>query len=108
MSKLCWTLLGGACFAFHLVNGSVWAADASEKLKWTFQNMEVKALLQSLAEIGKQNLIVAESIGGVVSLHLNDMTWREAFEVVLNSVRKSSSVRNNQSPCACTSVVKFC
>ena len=85
MTKLCWTLWGGACFAFHLVNGSVWAADASEKLKWNFQNMEVKALLQSLAEIGKQNLIVAESIGGVVSLHLNDMTWREAFEVVLKS-----------------------
>ncbi|MEY3427909.1 MAG: Type pilus biosis and competence protein PilQ precursor, partial [Pseudomonadota bacterium] len=31
---------------------------ADEKLKWTFQNMEVKALLQTLAEIGQHNLIV--------------------------------------------------
>jgi type IV pilus assembly protein PilQ len=45
-------------------------------MKWNFQNIEVKALLQSLAEIGKQNLIVADGVAGQVSLHLNDMTWR--------------------------------
>ncbi len=59
--------------------------DADEKLKWTFQNIEVKALLQSLAEIGKHNLIVAEGVTGPVSLHLKDMTWREALEVVVQS-----------------------
>lgn len=85
MTQICWKLLGCACFAFHFANAPVWAADASAKLKWNFQNMEVKALLQSLAEIGKQNIIVAEGVSGVVSLHLNDMTWREAFEVVLKS-----------------------
>ncbi|MEO0030194.1 MAG: Type pilus biosis and competence protein PilQ precursor, partial [Pseudomonadota bacterium] len=59
--------------------------DAEEKLKWTFQNIEIKALLQSLAEIGKHNLIVAEGVTGPVSLHLKDMTWREALEVVVQS-----------------------
>lgn len=61
------------------------SSDAEEKLKWTFQNIEVKALLQSLAEIGKHNLIVAEGVTGPVSLHLKDMTWREALEVVVQS-----------------------
>ena len=56
-----------------------------EKLKWTFQNMEVKALLHSLAQIGQHNLIVAEGVSGPVSLHLKDMTWREALEVVVQS-----------------------
>ncbi len=56
-----------------------------DKLKWNFQNVEVKALLQSLAEIGKQNLVVAESVSGHVSLHLNDMTWREALDVVVTA-----------------------
>jgi type IV pilus assembly protein PilQ len=56
-----------------------------EKLKWTFQNIDVKALLHSLAEIGQHNLIVAEGVAGPVSLHLKDMTWREALEVVVQS-----------------------
>ena len=61
------------------------ALEADPKMKWRFQNMEVKALLQSLAEIGKQNLIVAEGVSGPVSLHLADMTWREALAVVVQS-----------------------
>lgn len=63
-----------------------WPAQAAdEKLKWTFQNMEVKALLQTLAEIGQHNLIVADGVSGPVTLHLKDMTWREAMEVVVQS-----------------------
>ena len=71
-------LLAGAC------TGS-WAALPDDKLKWNFQNMEVKALLQSLAEIGQQNLIVADGVAGQVSLHLKDMTWREALDVVVTA-----------------------
>jgi len=58
---------------------------ADDKLKWTFQNMEVKALLHALAEMGQHNLIVADGVTGSVSLHLKDMTWREALDVVVQS-----------------------
>ena len=61
------------------------ALELEPKMKWRFQNIEVKALLQSLAEMGNQNLIVAEGVSGPVSLHLNDMTWREALAVVVQS-----------------------
>ena len=61
------------------------AFELEPKLKWRFQNIEVKALLQSLAEMGQQNLIVAEGVSGSVTLHLNDMTWREALAVVVQS-----------------------
>jgi len=61
------------------------ALELEQKMKWRFQNIEVKALLQSLAEMGNQNLIVAEGVSGPVSLHLNDMTWREALAVVVQS-----------------------
>jgi type IV pilus assembly protein PilQ len=60
-------------------------ASSEAKLKWNFQNIEIKALLQSLAEIGQQNLIVADGVVGQVSLHLRDMTWREALQVVVSS-----------------------
>lgn len=71
------------CVWMLVANGPVQAAD--EKLKWTFQNIEVKALLQSLAEIGQHNLIVADGVTGPISLHLKDMTWREALNVVVQS-----------------------
>ena len=74
----------GACLQFVCLL-PLNALEADQKLKWRFQNMEVKALLQSLAEIGKQNLIVAEGVSGPVSLHLADMTWREALAVVVQS-----------------------
>ena len=82
---------------FQLLRGIGWALlqccliaplsalELEQKMKWRFQNIEVKVLLQSLAEIGNQNLIVAEGVSGPVSLHLNDMTWREALAVVVQS-----------------------
>ena len=42
-------------------------------------------MLQSLAEIGQHNLIVADGVKGQVSLHLRDMTWREALQVVVSA-----------------------
>jgi type IV pilus assembly protein PilQ len=67
---------------------------ADEKLKWTFQNMEVKALLHALAEMGQHNLIVADGVTGPVSLHLNDMTWREALEVVVQAKGLSATAKD--------------
>ena len=71
----------------NLVGACISSAHASPeaKLKWNFQNIEIKALLQSLAEIGQQNLIVADGVVGQVSLHLRDMTWHEALQVVVSS-----------------------
>ena len=52
------------CMGVLNCSTNAWATEPAEKMKWNFQNIEVKALLQSLAEIGKQNLIVAEGVVG--------------------------------------------
>ena len=71
------------CLSFTCMASALASSEA--KLKWNFQNIEIKALLQSLAEIGQHNLIVADGVVGQVSLHLRDMTWREALQVVVSS-----------------------
>ncbi len=71
------------CLSFACMASALASPEA--KLKWNFQNIEIKALLQSLAEIGQHNLIVADGVVGQVSLHLRDMTWREALQVVVSS-----------------------
>ncbi len=64
-----------------------------EKLKWNFQNIEVRALLQTMAEMAQLNLVIADGVTGQVSLHLKDMTWPQALEVVLEA--KSLSARQS-------------
>lgn len=76
-----WVVL--LCLSFACMASALASSEA--KLKWNFQNIEIKALLQSLAEIGQHNLIVADGVVGQVSLHLRDMTWREALQVVVSS-----------------------
>jgi type IV pilus assembly protein PilQ len=81
--KLIWLLIG--LFSLTVAGWGQALASSEAKLKWNFQNIEIKALLQSLAEIGQHNLIVADGVTGQVSLHLRDMTWREALQVVVSA-----------------------
>ncbi len=50
-----------------------------------FQSIELRAALQILAEYGGVNLIVGDSVGGELTLELDEMHWREAFDVILSS-----------------------
>jgi type IV pilus assembly protein PilQ len=43
----------------------------------------VRSALQFLADEGGFNLVVSDSVTGNVSLHLEDVTWEQALEVVL-------------------------
>ena len=83
MKRRPWARAWGIGLCICMLSPVLQAAD--DKLKWTFQNMEVKALLHALAEMGQHNLIVADGVTGPVSLHLKDMTWREALDVVVQS-----------------------
>lgn len=83
MKRRPWARAWGVGLCICMLSPVLQAAD--DKLKWTFQNMEVKALLHALAEMGQHNLIVADGVTGPVSLHLKDMTWREALDVVVQS-----------------------
>lgn len=83
MKRRPWVRAWGVGLCICMLSPVLQAAD--DKLKWTFQNMEVKALLHALAEMGQHNLIVADGVSGLVSLHLKNMTWREALDVVVQS-----------------------
>jgi type IV pilus assembly protein PilQ len=48
-----------------------------------FSNIPVRSALQLLAEEGDFNLVVSDSVKGNITLHLEDVTWEQALEVVL-------------------------
>ena len=48
-----------------------------------FHDIPVRSALQLLAEEGQFNLVVSDSVKGNITLHLEDVTWEQALDVVL-------------------------
>jgi len=67
-----------------------------EKLSFNFQNVEVRAALQAIADISGLNIITSDSVTGNLTLRLKDVPWDQALDVVLQAkgldMRKNGSV----------------
>jgi type IV pilus assembly protein PilQ len=59
------------------------AAPRAATTSFHFSNIPVRSALQLLAEEGDFNLVVSDSVTGNITLHLEDVTWEQALEVVL-------------------------
>lgn len=59
-------------------------------------DVPVVQVLQTLAELGRYNLIVAPEVSGTISLHLLNVPWKQALQTVIASaeliVQKENSV----------------
>jgi type IV pilus assembly protein PilQ len=58
---------------------------SGEKLSLNFQDIEVRSVLQILADFTDINIIAADSVGGSVTLRLNDVPWDQALALILKS-----------------------
>ena len=100
----------GAC-ALLVSDGASWAQVSSEyarppaqtqaqytgdKLSLNFQNIDVRAVLQVIADFTNLNVVTSDSVGGTVTLRLKDVPWDQALDIILQSkglgVRRSGSV----------------
>jgi type IV pilus assembly protein PilQ len=67
-----------------------------EKISFDFQNIEVRAALQAVADISGLNIIASDSVAGSLTLHLKNVPWDQALDVILQSkgldMRKNGSV----------------
>ncbi|WP_026354528.1 type IV pilus secretin PilQ family protein [Massilia niastensis] len=64
-----------------------------EKLSFNFQNVEVRAALQAIADISGLNIITSDSVSGNLTLRLKDVPWDQALDVVLQA--KGLDMRKN-------------
>lgn len=55
------------------------------KLSLNFQDIEVRSVLQILADFTELNIVAADSVGGAVTLRLNDVPWDQALDLILKS-----------------------
>ena len=69
---------------------------AGEKLSLNFQNIEVRALLQVIADFTNFNVVTSDSVTGNVTLRLKDVPWDQALDIILEAkglgMRKSGNV----------------
>lgn len=49
------------------------------------QNVPVRNLLQHMAELTQQNMIISGSINGNITLHLKNISWGQALSVILQT-----------------------
>ncbi|MCL5260098.1 MAG: type IV pilus secretin PilQ [Gammaproteobacteria bacterium] len=58
-------------------------AHQSPLISLNFQKISVRNILQILAEHTGKNIILSDKITGDISLHLENVTWQHAFQVIL-------------------------
>ena len=67
-----------------------------EKLSLNFQNIEVRSLLQVIADFTNFNIVTSDSVTGTLTLRLKDVPWDQALEIILQAkglgMRKAGNV----------------
>jgi len=58
---------------------------AGEKLSLNFQNIEVRAVLQVIADFTGLNIITSDTVTGNLTLRLKDVPWDQALEIIMQS-----------------------
>ena len=56
-----------------------------EPLSLNFQNIDVRAVLQVIADFTDFNIITSDSVAGNLTLRLNDVPWDQALDIILQS-----------------------
>jgi type IV pilus assembly protein PilQ len=66
---------------------------SGEKLSLNFQNVEVRAVLQVIADFTGLNIVTSDTVTGNLTLRLKDVPWDQALDIILQS--KGLDMRKN-------------
>jgi type IV pilus assembly protein PilQ len=69
---------------------------SGEKLSLNFQNIEVRSVLQVIADFTGLNIITSDTVTGNLTLRLKDVPWDQAMDIIMQNkgltMRKSGNV----------------
>lgn len=69
---------------------------AGEKLSLNFQNIDVRSVLQVVADFTGLNIITSDTVAGNLTLRLKDVPWDQALDIIMQSkgltMRKTGNV----------------
>lgn len=71
-------------------------AYTGERLSLNFQNIEVRAVLQLIADFTNMNLVTSDTVKGSLTLRLQNVPWDQALDIILKTkgldMRKTDNV----------------
>ena len=75
------------CFLTSLVFISTASSlpNDTKHISLNFQSIAVRSLLQMIAEVAGYNLVIGEGVNGTMSLHVKDVPWNQALDIVLKT-----------------------
>jgi type IV pilus assembly protein PilQ len=69
---------------------------SGERLSLNFQNIEVRSLLQVIADFTNFNIVTSDTVTGSLTLRLKDVPWDQALQIIMDAkglgMRKSGTV----------------
>ena len=71
-------------------------AFSGEKLSLNFQSIDVRSLLQVIADFTNFNIVTSDTVTGALTLRLKDVPWDQALQIIMDSkglgMRKTGNV----------------
>lgn len=56
-----------------------------ERISLSFQNVDVRALLQIIADVADINMVVSDKVQGTMALRLEEVPWDQALDIILDA-----------------------
>ncbi|MES2489289.1 MAG: type IV pilus secretin PilQ [Pseudomonadota bacterium] len=56
-----------------------------ERISLSFQSVEIRSLLQIIADVAGTNMVVSDSVNGDIAMRLQNVPWDQALDIILKS-----------------------
>ncbi|MGA9852898.1 MAG: type IV pilus secretin PilQ [Gammaproteobacteria bacterium] len=66
-----------------------------QKISLNFQNIDIRAVLQILADASGKNIVVSDSVNGNITLRLQDVPWDQALDIIMKTKGLASRTYGN-------------
>ena len=90
---VCWSLLLSVCGAH--AQAPAGASYNGAPMSMNFQNIEVRAALQVLADFTGLNIVASDSVTGSLTLRLNKVPWDQVLDIMIQAKGLSQRRQGN-------------
>lgn len=56
-----------------------------ERISLSFQSVDIRSLLQIIADVAGTNMVVSDSVSGEIAMRLQNVPWDQALDIILQS-----------------------
>ena len=56
-----------------------------ERISLSFQNIDIRSLLQIIADVAGTNMVVSDSVTGEIAMRLQNVPWDQALDIILRT-----------------------